>query len=206
MRSSSFASISPERLTSSLSVNSTPDAELIEQILSGRRELYAELVGRYQEMLYRFALGMVRDPDQAADLVQDTFVKAFASLHSCRDRENFRAWIFRILRNRCTDHLRTPARRSVSLEAHEKSLFARDEADAFLEQREVRAAVDRALLTLPETQREAFLLKHVENLSYEEMAEVLETGVSSLKMRVMRAREALREALRQAGISDFREM
>jgi RNA polymerase sigma-70 factor, ECF subfamily len=183
-------------------VNQSSDAELVEQILRGRRELYAELVGRYQGILYRFALGMVRDPDQAADLVQDSFVKAFSSLHRCRDRENFRAWIFRILRNRCTDYLRAPARRRVSLEAHEQSLFARDEADVYLEQREVRAAVDRALLALPEKQREAFLLKHVENLSYEEMSELLETGVSSLKMRVLRAREALREALRQAGISE----
>jgi RNA polymerase sigma-70 factor, ECF subfamily len=187
-------------------VNHDSDAELIQQILGGRTELYAELIGRYQGMLYRFAMGMVRDPDQATDLVQDSFVKAFSSLRKCRDRDHFRAWIFRILRNRCTDYLRSPARRSVSLDSQGESLFARDAADTFLEHRECQAAVDRALLALPKDQREAFLLKHVEELSYEEMADLLEVGVSALKMRVSRAREAVREALRQAGMMESREM
>jgi RNA polymerase sigma-70 factor, ECF subfamily len=182
-------------------VNSPTDAELIERVLAGDRELYAEIVGRYQEMLYRFALGMLQDPDTAADLVQDSFVKAFTSLARCRDRQHFGSWIFRIVRNRCTDHLRSPARKRVSLEDEYPALFERETPESELERAELRLAIDRALATLPVAQREAFLLKHVENLSYEEMAELLDTGVSALKMRVLRAREALQGALQEAGIS-----
>jgi RNA polymerase sigma factor (sigma-70 family) len=182
-------------------MSSPSDAELIAHVLAVDREAYGVLVERYQESLYRYASGMVQDPDVAADLVQESFVSAYASLASCRDRENFRAWIFRILRNRCTDHARSPAARGDSISRHELRLFSRDAPGDDLENAEIRRAVESALARLPENQREAFLLRHVENLSYEEMAELLETGVSALKMRVMRARVVLQEALREAGIS-----
>jgi RNA polymerase sigma-70 factor, ECF subfamily len=182
-------------------MNGPSDAELIERILAGEQELYAVIVGRYQHMLQRFAVGMIQDPDTAADLVQDSFVKAYVSLSDCRDRQHFSAWIFRIVRNRCTDHLRAPARRRVGLECESIELLERDTPDTHFERGQLRLAVEQALARLPEAQREAFLLKHVDNLSYVEMAELLEASVSALKMRVMRAREALQEGLREAGFA-----
>jgi RNA polymerase sigma-70 factor, ECF subfamily len=182
-------------------VNSPCDAELIERILAGEQDLYAVIVGRYQNMLYRFATGMLQDPDVAADLVQDSFVKAYTSLSQCKDRQHFSAWIFRIVRNRCTDYLRAPARRRVGLETQSAELLERETPETDFERGELRQAIEQALARLPEAQREAFLLKHVENLSYEEMAELLGASVSALKMRVMRAREALQDALRGAGIA-----
>jgi RNA polymerase sigma-70 factor, ECF subfamily len=184
-----------------VTLDSPSDAELIERVLAGERELYATIVARYQDMLYRFAAGMLQDADTAADLVQDSFVKAYTSLSRCRDRQNFSAWIFQIVRNRCTDHLRAPARRRVGLEVESPELAERTTPETDFDLGELRTVVDRALATLPEAQREAFLLKHVEDLSYEEMAVLLGVGVSALKMRVMRAREALQAALREAGIS-----
>lgn len=182
------------------------DAELIERILEGDRELYSVIVGRYQEMLYRYAFGMVQDSDTAADLVQDSFVKAYTSLSGCRDRHRFSAWIFRIVRNRCTDHLRGPSRKQVGLEVDSPYLSAQGGPEDDFERDETRAAVDHALAALPEAQKEAFLLKHVEDLSYEEMADLVGVGVSALKMRVMRAREALQDALRKVGISESASM
>lgn len=176
-------------------MESLPDAELITRILHGDRESYGLIVERYQEMLYRFAFGMVQDSDVAADLVQDSFVKAYTSLSKCRDRDHFSAWIFRIVRNRCTDFLRAPARRQESLATDSTYLAARGDPESDFERDQVQSAVNRALDALPQAQREAFLLKHVEDLSYEEMAELLGVGVSALKMRVMRAREALQSAL-----------
>lgn len=182
-------------------MNSPPDAELIQRILAGDRELYAVIVGRYQEALYRFAYGMLQDPDLAADVVQDSLVKAYASLTGCRNPGQFRAWVFRIVRNRCTDLLRAPSRKQVGLEVNVPDLRIEDTPDSEFERRELRRHLTHALNALPEAQREAFLLKHVENLSYEEMSETLQTGISALKMRVMRAREALQDSLREAGIS-----
>jgi RNA polymerase sigma-70 factor, ECF subfamily len=170
------------------------DAELIRRVLAGEQERYAELVMRYQAGLFRHALGMVGDSDAAADLAQDSLVKAYTRLDSCNDPDRFAAWLFRILRNRCRDWLKN--RRQHTVELRDDVHTASEDPAGELERAELGEMVKQALARLPEAQREAFLLKHVEDLSYEEMAERLETGVSALKMRVMRAREAMQEMLR----------
>jgi RNA polymerase sigma-70 factor, ECF subfamily len=171
------------------------DAEIVARVLRGDRELYAQLVARYQAVLYRHALGMVASPDAAADLVQDSFVKGYASLDRCHDPARFGAWVFRILRNRALDYLKDRRRKNVSLDQGAAQLPSRDDPAAELERAEMGRAVAEALGSLPAAQREAFLLKHVEGRSYEEMAEMLGGSVSALKMRVMRAREALQAVL-----------
>jgi RNA polymerase sigma-70 factor (ECF subfamily) len=172
------------------------DAELVARVLAGEREQYAWLVQRHQAALYRHALGMVGQPDAAADLVQDSLVKAYTSLAHCHDPARFGAWVFRILRNRCLDYLKDRRRQTVPIQEHTAFASERDDPEVRLEQAEARRAVAGALEALPEAQREAFLLKHVDGRSYEEMAEMLGASVSALKMRVMRAREALQEHLR----------
>lgn len=181
--------------SSSFTVEQSSDAELIARILDGEQEHYAILVGRYQGMLYRHALGMVLQEDAAADLVQDSFIKAYTSLAHCQDPARFKAWIFRILSNRCKDYLKNRRRQTVPLEEDTALTPSSDDPEFDFEQQELQAAVNRALETLPDAQREAFLLKHVEGRSYEEMAVMLEVSVSALKMRVFRAREALQALL-----------
>ena len=177
-------------------MHDSSDSELIQRILNGEAERYAILVERYQDALFRHALGMVGDADAAADLVQESLVKAYTRLHTCNDPARFRAWIFRILRNRCRDWLKNRRQQTVELREDTAATDAADDPGTALERSELGRVVDGALARLPEAQREAFLLKHVEGLSYEEMAERLDTGVSALKMRVMRAREALQLLLR----------
>jgi RNA polymerase sigma-70 factor (ECF subfamily) len=177
-------------------VHALSDAELIERILGGERERYAILVERYQESMYRHAVGMVGDRDAATDLVQDSLVKAYTRLHTCNDPERFAAWLFRILRNRCKDWLKNRRRQTVSLQDDAATAPAGDDPSRRMERTELGRVVEDALARLPEAQREAFLLKHVEGRSYEEMADMLDTGISALKMRVMRAREALQQFLR----------
>lgn len=167
----------------------------MQRVLAGEREAYAELVRRYQDTLFRHALGMVGDRDAAADLVQDSLVKAFTRLHTC-EPDRFGAWVFRIVRNRCKDWLKNRRQHTAPLEDDGHPAPDADDPARTLERSELGRVVDAALLRIPVAQREAFLLKHVDGLSYEEMAERLDTGVSALKMRVMRAREALQEILR----------
>lgn len=173
------------------------DAEIVLRVLNGERERYTVLVRRYQDVLFRHALGMVRDADQAADLVQDAFVRAYTELARCREPERFGGWVFRILANRCRDHLKSAARRGEPLDAALAAPRAA-EADRAHEERELGEVLLRALEALPAAQREALLMKHVEECSYEEMAERLGASVSALKMRVMRAREALQVLLGDA--------
>jgi RNA polymerase sigma-70 factor (ECF subfamily) len=173
------------------------DAEVIAAVLAGDTERFSVLVHRHQERLYRHALGMVLAPDAAADLVQDALIKAYGSLERCSEPDRFGAWVFRILQNRCRDHLKDRRQQTVPL--YEETAFASDgdEPESMWKRSQVQGKVERALAMLPDAQREAFLLKHVEEVSYEQMAGLLGASVSALKMRVLRAREALQAALQE---------
>ena len=173
------------------------DREIVARVRAGDREAYRILVRRYQDMLFRHALRMTSEHDVAADLVQASFVKAYTNLAHCRDPERFGAWLYRILANACKDHLKSKRRRDVSLEDQSNLADVRVSPAAALERSELRAVLNSAIAKLPDSLREAFVLKHVEGRSYEEIAELLDTSVPALKMRVHRAREALKDALEQ---------
>jgi RNA polymerase sigma-70 factor (ECF subfamily) len=177
------------------------DAELIRRVLSGGGEAYALLVQRHQGALFRHARAIGLDADTAADMVQDALVRAYERLGSCRDPGRFGIWIGRILRNRCLDHVKSPAARAhAPLHAALRAEHGDPERDE--ERASIRHALEAALASLPAEQREAFLLKHAEDRSYEEMAEMAGCSVSALKMRVHRARERLRERITVAGLRD----
>lgn len=171
-----------------------PDATLVSRVLEGDRSAFEPLVRRHQASLFRRARWMGLDMDTAADMVQDALVKAYESLGSCRDPARFGCWAGRILRNRCLDFLKSAARRALPLPL---SLPANDGDPVLEEQRSrSRARLNAALAALPEEQREAFLMKHGEGLSYGEMAQLSDASVSAMKMRVHRATETLRAQLR----------
>jgi RNA polymerase sigma-70 factor (ECF subfamily) len=174
------------------------DAHIVAAVRRGDREAFRILVVRYQDVLYRYALRMTGQADVAADLAQAAFVKAYGNLSRCRDPERFGAWLFRILVNGCKDYLKSHRRRDASLD-HRPVASAASENDpaAEVERSELRTLLDEALARLPEPQRQAFVLKHVEGLSYEEIAELLGVSIPALKMRVHRAREALRAVLEE---------
>lgn len=169
-----------------------PDGEIVRRILGGETRLFEVLVRRYRVEFSRYASALVGDADQAGDAMQEAFIRAYRSLASCRDPRRVKAWFFRILTNQCHDQ-RAKLRRELSLDGHDAP--ARDRADTGLERAELRSAIERALTQLTPEQREAFVLRHVDGKSYEEMAALLNTGVDALKMRVYRARDALRQHL-----------
>jgi RNA polymerase sigma-70 factor (ECF subfamily) len=168
------------------------DEEIIALVLAGNREAFGTLVTKYSDPLYRHALGMTGSPDVAEDILQVSFIKAFQHLGEVRGR--FDAWLFRILANGCKDWLKNIRRTHVSYEEDDQpSHYATPDDD--LDRGQLRDDLDRALKALPPTLREAFVMKHVEGRSYEEMGELLNTTVGALKMRVHRAREALQKLL-----------
>jgi RNA polymerase sigma-70 factor, ECF subfamily len=166
-----------------------PDTLLVKRTLAGDVNAFELLVRRYQTSLFRTARWMGLSPDVAEDMVQDTFLKAYTQLRNCRNPDRFGFWVRRILRNTCLDYLKSAARRIVPLSL---SLPSADVPDEEQERNVLHSRLSKALFTLPEEQREAFLMKHVEELSYEEMAELTGSSLSALKMRVHRAREVLR--------------
>ncbi len=178
------------------------DATVIARVLDGDRQQFAQLVDRYQAALYRHAVSMVLDYDVAADMVQDTFVRAYTKLGTCRDQTRFRAWLFQTLRHRCLDHLKDVRRKHVPLDDAGPIADTAEGPGARVERARLREEIRQALATLPETQREAFVMHYVEDMPYDTMAELLEASVSALKMRVLRAREALASALQRGDVTE----
>lgn len=173
------------------------DFQVVRDVLSGDRDAYRHLVRRYGDVLYGHALRMVGTQDEASDLVQRAFVMGFKKLSSCKDPDRVGAWLFRILSNLSKDHLRSPRRTDVSLDRLPEASASDGDPFEAVHRGEVRQRLQLAMGQLTAEQREAFTLKHVEGRSYEEMAAVLDVSVASLKMRVKRAREALRDLLEE---------
>lgn len=170
------------------------DHEVIARVLAGDRNAFGGLIGRYSDPLYRHALGMTGSPDVAEDILQASFIKAYQHLAEVHGR--FDAWIFRIVANGCKDWLKNIRRTHLSYEEDDQpSGFATPDEE--LDRTELRGDLDRALSALAPSLREAFVMKHVEGRSYEEMADLLATTVGALKMRVHRAREALQALLEE---------
>ncbi len=170
------------------------DQDVIGRVLAGDRNAFSVLIKRYSDALYRHALGMTGSPDVAEDILQTSFIKAFNHLGEVRGR--FDAWLFRIVANGCKDWLKNIRRSHVSYEEDDQpSNFATPDED--LDRTELRLDLDEALAKLAPSLREAFIMKHVEGRSYEEMADLLGTTVGALKMRVHRARESLQALLEE---------
>ena len=170
------------------------DEELVRRTLAGDPDAYARLVDRHYDRCARFAYRMLGTREDAEDAVQETFLRAYRSLARYEPRDAFTGWLASILVNQC----RTLGARQSRLARR----FVRDEAA--LAQAESPAdtpalddALQRALGTLEPLLREAFLLKHVDDMSYEQMEQVTGAGRSALKMRVKRACAALRAALEE---------
>ena len=170
------------------------DAAIVTRVLRGDVEAYGELVMRYRERYARYAFHMLGNREDAEEALQDALTRAYRSLARCDDPERFGAWLFRILVNRCRTIGARRARRTRTFVADEGALLSAAE-DHPAERAAWREEIDRALARLRTEQREAFLLKYVEDMGYDEMSRLTGVGVSALKMRVMRACDRLRELL-----------
>jgi len=168
------------------------DGTIVRRVLDGDVEQYRFLVERYRAQFGRYALGLVGDRDAAQDAMQEAFIRAFDALATCRNPDRFGAWFFRILANQCRNVV---ARRRDVVDLDTVEAAGADRADAVVDRGELAERLEAALARLTLEQREAFVMKHVDGRSYEEMAELLGVGTDALKMRVYRARDTLRELL-----------
>jgi RNA polymerase sigma-70 factor, ECF subfamily len=176
------------------------DDELIERILSGERQVYAELVRRYHPPILRLCLGILRDRALADDMCQEVFIKAYERLASFRGQSAFSTWLYRIATNHCLEALRRRKReRSESLdallEAHQPvaGMEAPSRPERILENADFAR---RVLRTLPEEYQTVLILREGEGLSYEEIAKTMNCSLDSVKARLKRARRQLEETLR----------
>jgi RNA polymerase sigma-70 factor (ECF subfamily) len=174
------------------------DGALVKRTLDGDARAFTELVDRHAAACLRFAGRMLGDRSEAEDVAQETFLRAFKALEAYDDRLPFRTWLFSILINRCRTMMSQRMRRERRV-VFDNDALDRSSVEAAQSSMELREELNHAIAALSPEQREAFLLRHVEELSYEEIMSVTGAGMSALKMRVKRACERLQHLLTDEG-------
>lgn len=180
----------------------TEEQAIITRAVQGETQAFNLLVLKYQEMAYSVAYRMLRDEDGAADVVQDSFIKAYRALAGFQGG-NFRSWLMRIVANTCYDVLRSQQRRATdSLDAlpvdhdHSPSLIDHAESpEAYAERMELNQWLEAGIQTLPPDQRLVLVLCDIHGYAYEEIAEIADLPMGTVKSRISRARTRLRDYL-----------
>lgn len=173
-----------------------PDAKLVADVLAGDLDAFTRLVQRYRDAHMRFAVRMLGNRFDADEALQLAWLRVYRHLDQCTDPTRFEHWVFSIVINQCRTVAFRRTRRERRLVTDPIALelaSAQETSDWRLTLEEVERALDE----LDRDHREAFVLKHVEQLTYEEMAEITGAGVSALKMRVKRACDRLRGLLEE---------
>jgi RNA polymerase sigma-70 factor (ECF subfamily) len=180
------------------------DRKLVARALQGDRKAFEMIVRKYQQPLTSYLGRMTGEREAALDFAQEIFLKAYCSLASYRPAYKFSTWLFKIASNHLIDHWRKKKLPTVSIdqpvESDDDELLPQvpDPGPSIvrkLELAEVRARIERALATVPETLRELFVLRHVNEFSYEEIADIKGLPVGTVKNRVFQAKELLRKRM-----------
>jgi len=179
---------------------SLSEKEVISKCQRGELQYYEELVNRYKRRAYFYALGMVGSVEDALDLSQEAFIKAYRSLKRFKLQYQFKNWFFRILTNLCISHLRKKGRRiEVSTEDEKGATIPlpdeRFNPQLLLEEKETIKQLWKALSELSAKQREIILLRDFQGLSYQQIAQVLEIPIGTVMSRLHQARSRLREKM-----------
>jgi RNA polymerase sigma-70 factor (ECF subfamily) len=184
------------------------DQDIVALARAGEEAAYRELIRRYERPLFSLLYRMVRDRELAEDLAQETFVKALNAIESYRPEYKFSSWIFKIANNAAIDHLRRRELDTLSLEGsphaetpeavQATALQIGDRQESPLDEveaRELGGQIEQAIARLRPEYRSCILLRHVEGRAYEEIAEILNLPLGTVKTYIHRARNELRQAL-----------
>jgi RNA polymerase sigma-70 factor (ECF subfamily) len=175
------------------------DQDLVNKALQGDHGAFERLVDKYMKRIYYLAYRMTRDHDSADELAQESFVKAYQALGNFKPGYNFYTWIYRICVNLSINFLKKESHTVSADQLRELNILPErttelDQLERMITS-EQAGIVRKALDTLPPEQRSAFILKTYDNMSYEQMAEIMECSIGTVMSRLFRARQKLRNAL-----------
>jgi RNA polymerase sigma-70 factor (ECF subfamily) len=198
----------PAHVPSPPGVEPPDDKELVARALKGDEAAYRELLERFRRPVFSLIYRMIGDREQAEDLAQESFVKAFNNLDSYNPNYRFSSWLFKIANNHAIDHLRRARLPTVSIhgsphaadaEREEETRIVLEAQDESPEQEfialELGSEIEQAITKLRPEYRTAVILRHVENRPYEEIAEIMDVPIGTVKTFLHRARAELREEL-----------
>jgi len=188
------------------------DKELAKLAAKGREMAFRELLSRYERPVFSLVYRMVRDRTLAEDLSQEAFIRAFNAIESYKPRYKFSSWIFKIANNHTIDHLRKRKLDTVSIDGSPHARTSEEEAqtrlvvesheeapDKYVEARELGGQIEEAIGLLRPEYQTAVLLRHVEGYTYEEISEIMELPLGTVKTYLHRARGELKGLLTEVG-------
>ncbi len=187
------------------SASSLEDDKWVQKAVSGSQEAYRELMNKYQKPLQYHVLKMVKDQEQVEDLVQEAFMKAFKNLNSYNTDYAFSTWIYRITTNHTIDYLRKKKLQTTSIDEPRKtkdgelSMELPDQshmADRDIQRKQRKKIITKAIKNLPDKYRQVIEMRHLEELSYQEISEQLDLPLGTVKAHIFRAREMLYKSLK----------
>ena len=180
--------------------NQSSDQKLVKRVQRGDKGAFDLLVLKYQHKIVNLVMRYVRDPELAQDITQEAFIKAYRALPRFRGDSAFYTWMYRIAVNTAKNHLAAQRRRPMNIELdlqdpdqydlHAK-LKETDTPEAIVLSNELKETVERAIAALPEDLRTAIILRELEGMSYEEIAQTMECPVGTVRSRIFRARDAI---------------
>jgi len=180
------------------------DQALVERVQHGDRRAFDLLVLRYQQRIVKLIMRYVHDPSEAQDVAQEAFIKAYRAMPAFRGDSAFYTWLYRISINTAKNYLVAQQRRPVDYdfdlqdpENYEVNARLRDEEtpEGLALQEELRQTVERTIASLPEELRTAIMLREIDGLSYEEIAQAMDCPVGTVRSRIFRAREAIDKSI-----------
>jgi RNA polymerase sigma-70 factor, ECF subfamily len=206
-------------LASAIGIRSQEEAAIVAELKAGSEAAYAWLIGEFQQPVYGLVYRVVNDPADAADTTQEVFLKVFRGMKHFHGESSLKTWIYRIALHEAANRRRwwfrhkaketsiePPESEAPGLGEHDLQLALTDHSDSPFDNvahREVQARVEEELRKVPEPYRTTLILRDLEEMSYEEIAEVLEISLGTVKSRLTRGRQALRQRLaayvREAG-------
>jgi len=184
------------------------DADLILTAIRGREESFEELVNRYQRPIVSYIYRMLGDYDSSLDVAQEVFIKVYNSLERYSSDYKFSTWLYRIARNAAIDHIRRHSKRTQSIEAENQDgtyqlqlECNRPNPEQDRERSEWRTEIEAVVRCLPSVYRELIVLRHSQDMSYGEIAEITDLPLGTVKNRLFRARELMREMFYERGLT-----
>ena len=175
------------------------EQQIIKQILAGDKKAYAHIINEYKNPLYATILRMTRNPQTAQDFVQEAFIKIYEQLPKYDGKGSFESWLYRVAINFCIDEFRKKSYQIKQAELQDDQLVNESHPEVIFLKKEQSRQLEKLIATLPELERMILLLRYVNELSYTEIADLLNIPLSDVRNKLHRAKKKMRNQVQEGG-------
>ena len=182
------------------------DIEIVEKVLKGDIDIFSEIIEKYEKMIYNLAYRIFNNRSDAEDITQEVFIKVYKNLHKCEGKQSIKTWVYTIAYNTCIDEVRKrKGKNNISLDMEiegEKNSFSLEipsnepTPEKALMEKEGLFEIEQAISSLNENNRALIFLRDIKGLSYNEISEIMNLNIGTVKSRINRARNALKNILK----------